>query len=842
MPKNLSSYNIRKSWLDFFASKEHHILPSASLIPNNPTLLLNAAGMVPFVPYFLGQETSPHARVTTSQKCIRVGGKDSDLDNVGFTPRHLTFFEMLGNFSFGNYFKEQAIKWAYELLTEVYEFDIKDLIFSVFVGDNRIAVDNEAAEIWQSLGIPKSQIIYLGKEDNFWGPPGGISGPCGPCSEIYYQSQYMKDNNLEPIEIWNLVFMQYNQDDNQVLHSLAKPNVDTGAGLERLSAILQNKSTVFETDIFTPIITKIQSISSSIQQQHACIIADHIRCSNMLMADGVKPSNIGRGYILRMLLRRAMRFARLSNIHDLQSIAQTASHTLEDIYPELKSSNASEIIGTEQEAFNQTIEKGLKKFQLLVNEAQSNNNILNGYTVFDLYSTHGMPLELTQDLAREYNLSINLEEYNQAQTNHAKASSQNKFTVGLSQSQESQDISKLPDTEYLGYTQSSIQASDNIIVLYVNDNTLVLNKTIFYAESGGQVADTGTINTQNGEFIIKDCQKQGNIFVHTGINKNIQTNDAIIAGNINLQKRQEICKHHTATHLLQSALREVLGNNVQQAGSQVSDGKLRFDFTYNKKVSSEDLTKIAKLTNQWINQALPVQTNILDYDDAIANGALAFFEDKYNDKVRVLSIKDKESNNISIELCGGTHVQNTSEIMHAIITGESAVASGVRRIEIVVGQSAFKYLTEQNTNSLQTIKQLQNELDIQQKTIKKYQQLELKNTAKQLQDNIQYDETKQLHYICQIIDINNLREILNNINILDNNSKQLWIVIHVDKNTKKLSYACKSNTTEYIAKDIIQSIAKKLNGSGGGRNDFAQGGAVYTGQDLKNFTLNNILS
>ncbi|HEY9886465.1 MAG TPA: alanine--tRNA ligase, partial [Vampirovibrionales bacterium] len=662
----MKSQDIRQIWTSFFESKQHLKVPSSSLVPQNPTLLLTNAGMVPFVPYFLGQEKPPQNRITSIQKCVRVGGKDSDLENIGKTPRHLTFFEMLGNFSFGDYFKEEVIPWSWELLTEGYGFKPEELQVSVFEGDSEVGFDQEAYDIWhEKVGLPEKQIIKLGRADNFWGPPGGVSGPCGPCSEIYY----VPKDGSEPIEIWNLVFMQYEKFEDGSLKVLPKPNVDTGAGLERLASILQKKETVFETDLLEPIVEKIKTFSLDETSPKLTlalkIIADHIRCSSLLLTDGVKPSNMGRGYILRMLIRRAARYGWLIGLKQpfLFELVTSCSEIFKNEYPQLleKLASIQNQIKEEEEAFHKTLEKGLVEFQGLVSKVQ--NSVIPGEQAFDLYATFGFPLELTVDLAEEKNLSVDLKSYEEAKEKHSQVSNKGKFSVGL-KSQFDAEINELAATEFKGYEKLELQDCKVLLSEKISSEdefvnaVVILDQTPFYAESGGQLADKGEIIGSLSPqivFQVNDVQKQGKVFLHKGIfrGKEEFSKDDLVIAKVNVSRREEIKKHHTATHLLQSALRLVLGQEVQQAGSQVDSNRLRFDFTFGKALTAKQMQEVENIINNWVKEDLKTETRNLPYDEAIKEGALAFFGDKYDDEVRVLSIGNTKA--ISVELCGGTH-------------------------------------------------------------------------------------------------------------------------------------------------------------------------------------------
>lgn len=856
----MQSKNIRQNWINYFNSKFNHlILPSASLIPDNPTLLLTNAGMVPFVPYFLGQKKPPSSRIVTVQKCVRVGGKDSDLENIGKTPRHLTFFEMLGNFSFGDYFKEEVIVWAWEILTQVYGFQPEELIVSIFGGDEKLGEDSEALEIWRKkIGMPSERIWKLGRKDNFWGPPGGISGPCGPCSEIYYAPP----NGAEPIEIWNLVFMQYEQFEDGSLKPLEKPNIDTGAGLERLASILQKKENVFQTDLLQPIIQAVQNLkidkSHSKSELATKIISDHLRCSIMLLSDGVQASNLGRGYILRMLIRRAARYGKLIGLHEpfLYNLAPTIQEIFAGAYPELEKNIAQiqKAIQQEEENFQQTIERGLKKFNDLI------NNNITGEAAFDLYSTYGFPIELTIDLAEEHGLTVDLETYEKEKKKHSQISNQNKFAVGFKINAQSQ-FENLPETEFTGYipieqlaqvcNQKSEKNSSIILDFEVQEEKngkkyglIVLDKTPFYAESGGQIADKGEIQMCNSSsnqqqlnttiFRVEDVQKMGGVFVHKGEILSELHKGSKVYALPDFLTRAKIAKHHTATHLLHAALRKLLGQTVQQKGSLVNPDRLRFDFVHSKPLSKQEIKNIEVLVNQIIQQDYEVKTQTLSFEQAVEQGALAFFEDKYGDKVRVLSVSKTNEAPFSLELCGGTHVERTSEIGQFKVVSESAISSGIRRIEALVGEACLEYLQasdleiEEIKEILKTprgqlverIKTIQEESKINQKHL-----LELEKQISELKAEKILSQVEKINGLKILISQTDSKALKEALDYLGNKLQENYILFLFNPST--LSYAAKISPNlkeSFSAKDIIAQFASSIGGSGGGRPDYAQGG------------------
>jgi len=872
----MDSNQIRKNWIKFFTEeKKHKLVPSASLVPQNPTLLLVNAGMVPFVSCFLGEEQPESSRQVSIQKCVRVGGKDSDLENIGYTPRHLSFFEMLGNFSFGDYFKEEAILWSWELLTKVYAFQPENLIVSVFGGDQKLNLpeDQLAFKIWKNkIKIPEERIIKLPAKDNFWGPPGGINGPCGPCSEIYYK----KDSQSEPVEIWNLVFMELEKNKDQTFSSLKKKNIDTGAGLERLACILQNKPTVFETDLLAPILqflkNKVQKKTKNPDQATLKIIADHFRCSFMLLLDRIEPSNLGRGYITRMLIRRAARFGRLLGLKELflESLLEPCLEIFKESYPEVleqeKISRLKNILSKEEENFNRSIEKGLKQFEKLVKTSKrtkENKLLLSGQGVFELHATHGFPLELTIDLAKENKLEIDLTEYQKAKEKHAQVSDQNKFAhslkslnLNLSGIKATEDQFKYQIQKIQTGAISSFEAELQEFKIYEKHADLVLNRTCFYAESGGQIGDQGLIYlklaSQEQDSLLTcqvfDTQKVGKHVLHKIILKENQSENLAkfleeakkakqaLFLEVDLEKRNELAKHHTATHLLQAALRKNLKSYGKQAGSRVESTKTRFDFSYFRALSLEELKSVEEQVNLWIQADLKVQTISTSLKEALELGALSFEEDKYDpESVRVLKIGEKEST----ELCGGTHVQRTSEIGAVKIILESSISAGTRRIEMLAGKSAINYLIKnseklslitrelkvQTAKAPQKILELKQEIKSEQKKNKDLQKILLNYKAQELlQKNLNKQEKFKL--IIAEVEGLNLKEL---IEILSSKLQKDFLIFLINKikEQNKVNYICKlsRNTEKLNAKEFTDYYSELIKGNSGGNQNFSQGGS-----------------
>ncbi|MFA5114426.1 MAG: alanine--tRNA ligase [Candidatus Margulisiibacteriota bacterium] len=686
----MKSSEIREKYLRFFESRGHHILPGSSLVPADPTVLLTLAGMLQFKPIFLGHEKSKYPRATTVQKCIRT----LDIERVGKTPRHHTFFEMLGNFSFGDYFKKEAIQFAWELLTKEFKIPVTKLRIAIF------EKDDEAFEIWRNgIGLPESIIHRLGEDNNFWAA--GPTGPCGPCSEIYYDLGPDKGcgkDDCAPgcdcdrfLEIWNLVFIQYNRNEKGELIPLKSRGIDTGMGLERIASVLQGTDDNFETDLFVPLIKLVESLAtnSAASPSSKRIIADHARAVTNLIADGVYPSNVGRGYILRRLIRRAVSHGKRIGIERsfLTGLAKEVIAGLGEIYPVLKEKEATimEIIKEEENNFFATLSSGLKWFEELIGKLPAGGQ-LAGADAFKLHDTYGFPIDLTVELAAEKKLTVDLagfEKEMNAQRERARKS-------GLGRDKKvdlnSLDLSHLKPTQFVGYEKN--EEESKVVAVFPDQKLVVLEKTPFYGESGGQVGDSGVLVFDGKELLVLGTivtpQK---IILHRveelkGLKEHVK-----VKARIDLAKRLATAAHHTATHLLHQALREVLGEHVKQAGSYVGPDKLRFDFSHFKALTDEESMKVEQLVNQKIREKIKVEILKKNYKDAVALGAMALFGEKYGDEVRVLKI-----GNYSLELCGGTHVCSTGEILFFKIVSEGALGAGVRRIEAVAGQMAKFYI------------------------------------------------------------------------------------------------------------------------------------------------------
>ncbi len=719
-----SGEQIRQAFLAFFAERDHVIIPSASLVPEDPTVLLTIAGMLPFKPVFLGQVERPAARATSSQKCIRT----NDIDNVGLTARHHTFFEMLGNFSFGDYFKQEAIEWAWELSTEVFGLDPNHLVVSIFRDDD------EAEKIWRDVvGVKPQRIIRMDEADNFWAS--GPTGPCGPCSEIYYDfNPEFGDESIDLeddqrfIEFYNLVFMEYNRDAEGVLSKLANCNIDTGMGLERMAQILQGVTNNYETDLIYPLLEKAATLAGIIyyqvddnKQTSLKVIGDHIRAVTQLICDGVKASNLGRGYVLRRLLRRIVRHGRLIGIEKpfLVEMGGCAIKLMESAFPQL--SERRDLILNELEReetrFLETLERGEN---LLSDLIAAKPTIITGQQAFELYDTYGFPLELTEEIAKEHNLKVDLKGFKEAmeeQRQRAKAASVSiDLTIQDAVSRMAVDVEA---TSFQGY--DSLEQSCLVRALAVNGESLqrgdvgqrvevILDVTPFYGEGGGQIGDCGSLSIDSsiadGTLItITSVTRLHDVFVHSGYVErgSLQVGDKVQA-HVNLICRRRAQAHHTATHLLQAALKEVIDPGISQAGSLVNFDRLRFDFHSPRAVTPSDIEKLEGLINGWISQAHSLQVQEMSITQAKAAGAVAMFGEKYGNEVRVVNVPG-----VSMELCGGTHVSNTVEIGVFKIVSESGIAAGIRRIEAVAGPAVFDYLNERDV----VVKQLGEHLKAQ---------------------------------------------------------------------------------------------------------------------------------
>ncbi|MYZ48061.1 alanine--tRNA ligase [Propylenella binzhouense] len=715
--------DIRTAFLDFFAREGHEPVASSPLVPrNDPTLMFTNAGMVQFKDYFTGKSAAPWPRAVTAQKCVRAGGKHNDLDNVGYTARHHTFFEMLGNFSFGDYFKARAIELAWTLVTKEFGLAADRLLVTVF------ASDDDAFELWRRIaGLPESRIVRIASSDNFWAM--GETGPCGPCSEIFYDHGEgipggppgsPDENGDRFIEIWNLVFMQYEQVTPEERIELPRPSIDTGMGLERIAAVLQGVHDNYDIDLFRTLIAAVHEQTgrptNAINRASPRVIADHLRAASFLIADGVLPSNEGRGYVLRRIMRRAMRHAHLLGAEEpsIYRLVPTLVHEMGDAYPELRRAQAlvGETLKLEESRFQRTLARGLSLLDAATTSL-GRGDTLDGETAFRLYDTYGFPLDLTQDALKNRGIGVDLMGFNDAmerQRAEARAS-----WIGSGDTATETVWFRLRErigaTEFLGYETESAEGvvlglvaggveTDRLSV--GEEGAVVVNQTPFYAESGGQVGDTGTIlSTLGARFRVTDTQKKADgLWVHYGRLEAgvLKTGDAVHLA-VDGARRAAIRSNHSATHLLHAALRAVLGTHVTQKGSLVAPERMRFDFAHPKPLTEEELLAVEDMANAVVLQDSSVETRLMDRDGAIASGAMALFGEKYGDEVRVVSMgrtPGDAGKTYSVELCGGTHVQRTGEIGLIAVIGESAVAAGVRRIEVLTGQAARRYFVEQD--------------------------------------------------------------------------------------------------------------------------------------------------
>ncbi|GES44975.1 alanine--tRNA ligase [Rhizobium dioscoreae] len=715
---------IRSTFLDYFKKNGHEIVPSSPLVPrNDPTLMFTNAGMVQFKNVFTGLEQRPYTTASTAQKCVRAGGKHNDLDNVGYTARHHTFFEMLGNFSFGDYFKERAIELAWNLITKEFGLDAKRLLVTVY------HTDDDAFNLWKKIaGLSDDRIIRIATSDNFWAM--GDTGPCGPCSEIFYDHGdhiwggppgSPEEDGDRFIEIWNLVFMQFEQITKEQRVDLPRPSIDTGMGLERVAAVLQGKHDNYDIDLFRALIEASEEATGvKAEGEHRAshrVIADHLRSSAFLIADGVLPSNEGRGYVLRRIMRRAMRHAQLLGAKEplMWKLLPALIQQMGRAYPELVRAEAltSETLKLEETRFRKTLERGLS----LLNDATSDlhkGDSLDGETAFKLYDTYGFPLDLTQDALRARGIGVDISSFTDAMERQ-KAEARSHWTGSGDKATETiwfELKEKNGATEFLGYDTESAEGVIQAIVkggvavdsASAGDKVqIVVNQTPFYGESGGQMGDTGVISSDHGKLAVNDTQKKGEgLFVHSSevSEGKIKVGDAVVL-TVDHNRRSRLRANHSATHLLHEALREVLGTHVAQKGSLVAPERLRFDVSHPKPMSAEELKVVEDMANEIVLQNSPVTTRLMSVDDAIAEGAMALFGEKYGDEVRVVSMGQgvrgaKAGKPYSVELCGGTHVSATGQIGLVRILGESAVGAGVRRIEAVTGESARDYLAEQD--------------------------------------------------------------------------------------------------------------------------------------------------
>ena len=855
--KFMGTNELREAYLSFFESKEHLRLESFPLVPkNDKSLLLINAGMAPLKPYFTGLQKPPKTRITTCQKCIRTG----DIENVGKTSRHGTFFEMLGNFSFGDYFKGEIIPWAWEFITKTLQIPKDKLYVTIYLEDD------EAFDIWcEKTDVDPSRIFRLGKDDNFWEI--GV-GPCGPCTEIHYDrgngviktvDEFIKASDEDRVvEFWNLVFTQFDKDEEGNYNRLAHPNIDTGMGLERIATIMQGVNNIFEIDTVKNILDKVSKLSNvtygedSVKDISLRIITDHVKSVTMLISDGVQPSNEGRGYVLRRLLRRAARHGRLLGIKGLflTEIVESVVKNYGEAYPQLKESKdyIEKIVSLEEERFNETIDAGMHILNGYIEKLEENKEkTLKGEEAFKLYDTYGFPIELTEEILEEKGMNVDKEAFKkemEAQRERARSARGETSYMGSDEN----PINKIEasiETEFVGY--NNIEVEGKVLVLAGDESFkdelkegekgyIVTDKTTFYAEMGGQVGDKGTIISKSGKAYVYDTKKNigGKTIHYVKVNEgSIKINENVTI-KVDAERRSNICKNHTATHMLHEALKEVVGKHVNQAGSYVDEERLRFDFTHFQGLTLDELDKIEELVNRKIMEVFKVETKLMTLDEAKECGAMALFDDKYGEKVRVVSVGE-----FSVELCGGTHVCNAGEIGLFKIVGESGVAAGIRRIEAVTGFGAIKFMEEKQ----KTLKEACEALRCTEKDVLKKissQNSELKEKDKEIaelkskltsgvEDDIlnsakEVNGVKVVSYAISDIDGNALRDLADKIR----NKIGSGVVVLLSDVQGKVNLVAMA-TKDVISSGIhcgkiIKEVATVVGGGGGGRPDMAQAG------------------
>ncbi len=846
----LTGNQIRKLYLDYFKEKHAHTLvESSSLVPDNPTVLLTTAGMLQFLPIFLGIQPCPYepARATSCQKCARAGGKDSDIENVGRTPRHHTFFEMLGNFSFGDYYKKEIIPWAWEFVTEVLKLDKDRLWITIF------ETDDEAYDIWRSVGVPAERIKRKGKKDNFWGPP-GASGSCGPCSEIHYDlgEQYKCDDprgcGIDTcecdrwVEIWNLVFTELYQDEEGNQSPLGKKNVDTGMGLERITMVCQGVASTFETDLLKPIMDKVCEMSgvpykkSEKTDVSLRIITDHARCVTFLISDGVIPGNEGRSYVLRMILRRALRHGKILGMElpFLYKLVDVIVENYGEAYPDLVK-NKTKIVDTikkEEERFAKTLDRGYKMLDEFI-EAKKD---IDGESAFKLYDTYGFPLELTKEIALENGLNVDENGYKiamQEQKDRAKAAAAKISVTGdMKYAKVEKEVGS---TEFVGYTENECDAKILATIDGEGYVDVVLDKTPFYAECGGQVGDSGVIENENLKLEVLTTFKVNKLFVHRCevVNGEITIGEKVHA-KIDVERREEIRLHHSSAHLLQAALVKVLGDEVKQAGSQVEENRMRFDFTFSRAMEPDEIFKAEEIVNKWIAEALPVTTEEMDIEHAKLTGATALFGEKYEDVVRVVSM-GTQNHCISKEFCAGTHARNTRDLRLFKIVSEGAIAAGTRRIEAVVSKAAFEFMNAKVKEMDKLSLMFKAHYDEVLERVEKLQE-ENKELQKEL-TSAKEDLTraKFATFLSKAQDIDGGKLFITKVENIDGNAIKAGIEFAAQKLGESVIILASARTVAVKVSDsfvkkginagkIVGEIARATGANGGGRPNFAQGG------------------
>ena len=843
----MKSAEIRDAFLKFYANQQHTVVPSSSLVPgNDPTLLFTNAGMVQFKDVFLGADKRDYARATSSQRCVRAGGKHNDLENVGYTARHHTFFEMLGNFSFGDYFKEDAIRFAWEFLTQVLKLPKERLWVTVHISDD------EAANIWiDKIGVDPNRLSRL-DEDNFWQM--GDTGPCGPCTEIFWDhGEHIpggppgsKDDDLDRyIEIWNLVFMQFERDSSGEMTPLPSPSIDTGMGLERIAAVMQGVHSNYEIDLFKYLIDAAADITQCHDRESNSlkVLADHIRSCAFLVVDGVLPSNEGRGYVLRRIIRRALRHGHKLGASGLffHKLVQPLGEVMGDAYPELvrQQKQIVDTIRKEEQQFAKTLDKGMGVLEAALEDLEGDT--LSGDLIFLLYDTYGFPTDLTNDIAREKGLKLDTQSYELAMDQQrARARSANQFEYDYSET-----IGIDGDTKFSGYQQ--LTDDSQILGLYSEGAeidsagegmkvALVLENTPFYAESGGQIGDSGHLKSELAAVEIIDCQKAGKHHLHIGtvVRGEIKVGDKVSA-QVDAQVRQSTAHNHSATHLMHKALKQVLGDHVEQRGSLVDSEKLRFDFSHNQAVSSQQLRQVEEIVNREIHRNTPVETELMSMDQALESGATALFGEKYGEQVRVLSM----GGDFSVELCGGTHAVRTGDIGLFKIIAESSVASGIRRVEAVSGRRAIAHHNRtQDTlieiaaltrasghNIVDKVKQLVDDNRALQKQMEALQQKLASASGNDLLSTSQ--SIKGVTVLATVVEGANAKSLKTVADqVRAKIDKGVFFLVAVEGDRASLVAGVTHNlTAELKAGDLMKHINSQLGGKGGGRPDMAMGAA-----------------
>ena len=873
---------IRNTFLKYFEKNDHKIVESSNLVPNNdPTLMFANSGMVQFKNVFTGLEKRDYKRATTSQKCVRAGGKHNDLENVGYTPRHHTFFEMLGNFSFGDYFKERAIELAWNLITKDFGLDKNRLYFTVF------NEDEEAFKLWKKIsGLNENRIIKISTSDNFWSM--GETGPCGPCSEIFYDhGDHLKgglpgskdQDGDRYIEIWNLVFMQYEQVSKDKRIDLPKPSVDTGMGLERMAALLQGTHDNYKTDHFLKLINSIsETVKVKPNENNLSsfrVIADHLRASSFLLAEGVLPSNEGRGYVLRRIMRRGMRHSHLLGSKEpiFFNIFKTLLNEMSKNYPELKRAESliKETLKMEEEKFLVLLERGMK---ILDDEISKIDKVLPGEVAFKLYDTYGFPLDLTEDILKNKSLKVDNTKFDEMMKKSRELAKKNWKGSGDSSVSEIwfNLKEKIGPTEFLGYETNQAEGSVTAIIKddkeiqqlkEGEEGQIILNQTPFYGESGGQVGDKGTITSGENEFEVTDVQKKiGNLFVHFGkVSKGTIKLKDNVELKINTERRQNIRAYHSATHLLHESLRRTLGTHVMQKGSLVAPDRLRFDFSHMKPITDEEMKKIDENVNKFVNSKTEVVTRLMTPEEGIEQGAMALFGEKYGDEVRVVFMGEEGNKYFSTELCGGTHVKNTGEVGKFKVVSQSSIAAGVRRVEALRDKQLEEYLNSKDKMSSlssqkneETIKSLSSEITkLGGKPIKKSDDLKItiKELTKQLEEitvksilsdkkknTIKDQNIKKINIRFQKVDDLPFKELRRLVDQGKKDLKEGIVVIYAIKDDKiGLAVGVTDSLTEkYDAIKFVKSGSEILGGKGGGgRSDFAQAGGVHSNKIDESF-------